>query len=280
MKPAITLWVIMFGVWAVLAAILIAAAGRVEMPTGLRRLGRRLGAAGDGAIEQLGRPAVVLIAVLAWEALMVIVFFGLGKFAKALEPHVDEPVFAWFQARQIPWWSDIWWKITNIGSPTVTQTIVVIGSVVLAVVWRRQCWWLPAATLVIGYLMEKYGQMCIQTIVHRGHPPTTHGTWPSGGMARIWVVYGLVVFLTLIGFQVRNRRIWAAGLSLVLLFETIQAYSRNYNLEHWVTDVIGGFLFGIFLVTGGLGVQWLLRRGGTAPVVPSSIERETSRSAV
>ena len=38
--------------------------------------------------------------------------------------------------------------------------------------------------------MEKYGGIIIKKVVNRGHPPTTHGTWVSGGCARLLIVSG------------------------------------------------------------------------------------------
>ena len=269
MHAAIVVWLLALGGWAVVSALVIAFAPRAALPAGVAGVVRRLRAAADGAAPSLTRPALAVVVALTVEAAAVIVFFVLGRLAKALEPHVDVPVFHWFEARQLGWWSDYWLKITKIGSPTVTQTVLVIAAVLLALQWRKRRWWVPVVVLVLGYLMEKYGQNCLQTIVHRGHPPTTLGTWPSGGMARIWVVYGLTVFFALKGSRTRNPRLWAAGLAVVLLCETIQAYSRTYNLEHWLTDVIGGFLFGLFLLTGLLAVQWVLDRGSEATTAPA-----------
>ena len=46
----------------------------------------------------------------------------------------------------------------------------------------------------------------------------------------------------------RSRRMWVAGWGLVACLVSIQAYARIYNLEHWLTDVLGGILFGTVLL--------------------------------
>jgi hypothetical protein len=151
-----------------------------------------------------------VVALLAGATGILAVEWVVGLGAHALQGSVDWPVFRWTRAHQSPLWTDVWWKLTQIGSPTVTQSLVVAGGIALAVLWRRQAWWLPVSALVIGYGLEKYGQVILQLVVHRGHPPTTLGTFPSGGCARVLVVYGLIAFFVARWYRGgRSRGAWA-----------------------------------------------------------------------
>lgn len=181
--------------------------------------------------------------------LMLLVLWPVGRLAKALEPHVDVPVFHWFQDRQVGGaWSHAWRTLTNIGSLDLTQGLSLLGAVVFAVLFARRGWWVPPVAFLGGYVMEKYLQQALKLVVDRGHPPTTLGSYPSGGCGRVLLVYGLLVFFALRWARVRSHRLWALGGSLVALAATVQAYARTYNLEHWVTDVFGGLLFGCLLL--------------------------------
>jgi membrane-associated phospholipid phosphatase len=131
--------------------------------------------------------------------------------------------------------------------------------VLLALYFRLPYRWLPSVLLVLAYFATKYAQTIVKATVNRGHPPTSLGTWPSGGVSRVIVIYGLIVFFLIVRFRPRDRRLWFAGATLIAVLATIQAYARIYNLEHWITDVIGGFLFGpMLLLTMILGyLTWV-----------------------
>jgi membrane-associated phospholipid phosphatase len=260
MPPAIVVCALAFSLWGGAAALTILFAPRLHLAAGTTGLRRRLVAAVDAAAGQVGRVPVAAFVAFAAEAVAVVLFWALGRVAKMLEPLVDVPSFQWFEHRQVPGWTRIWRVLTNIGSPNVTQLLVVVGAIGLAVLWRRRRWWVPGACLVLGYLMEKYGQIVLQTMVHRGHPPTTLGTWPSGGMARVLVVYGLIAYFLLRAVATAGARARAVGAAAVAFCATVQGYSRTYNLEHWLTDVIGGFLFGLFLLSSLTAVAWILDR--------------------
>lgn len=193
------------------------------------------------------RPVLALTVGLAGFGAIILVTWPLGLLAHALQNTVDWPTFRWFQARQIPGWSKLWHVLTNIGMPRLTQVICGLGGIFFGIVWSRtgRRWWAPPAVFACAYALEKYTQMLLQSVVHRGHPPTTLGTYPSGGCARVIIVYGLVVAALLLWRWPGNRRAWAYGATVVAILWAVQAYARTYNLEHWVTDVAGGTIFGL-----------------------------------
>lgn len=248
MSGAITVAVVTIAVVAVLSAAAIITAPRWTEPTWLVHGRRRVSLAVDGSVPYLGRISLALTVALSGFAVTLIIMYFLGKFAHALEPSVDVPVFNWFQERQIVGsWHSVWETLTKMGNRAQTQRIVVVGALVLAVAWRRRGFWIPLFALPVGYLFEKFGQMLVSRLVDRGHPPTTLGTWPSGGCARLMIVYGLVIFFVLSWRNV-SRRGWVAGWSLLALLVTIESYSRTYLLKHWFTDVVGGVIYGALLL--------------------------------
>lgn len=231
----------------------------------------------DEGIERFGRIVTAAVIWLAGAALTVVLCWWAGKLAHSLQDSVDWPVFRWWQARRDAGWSDIWLKLTNIGMPRLTQAFAFGAAVVFALVWliRGRRWWAPLLMCVFGYGFEKFGQIIIQDVVDRGHPPTTLGTFPSGGCARVLIVYGTIIFLTVRWWAPTNRRAWAAGGTLLALLLSIQAYARIYNLEHWITDVFGGVIFGILGLTVMVSVFSILDRDAAKPGHGQHVNRHT-----
>jgi membrane-associated phospholipid phosphatase len=276
---------VLVGIIALLAviiagAVLSATAPRWVRPDRLLPLRRRLHVAGDGLVSAFGRLAAGLAVIFASAGFMIGLLWALGELAQKIERYVDHPVYNWFAARQVEPWSSVWWKLTNIGKVDYNQRTVAVAAVVFAVLFavRGMRWWAPPFLLISGFLLEKGVQETDKVLVNRGHPPTTLGTWPSGGCARVLVVYGLIVFLALTWLRVRSKRVWVAGWSVVALCETIQMYSRTYNLEHWITDVIGGVLFGTMILLTMLAVARIVlpKESEAAPRAPRHADRNGS----
>lgn len=235
----------------VLGLVAVVTAPRWRTPTWLRRVSGRVAVVVEVSVSQVGRLLTASVVVLAGGGLIVAVLWLVGWPIKLTKQVVDVPVFQWWasnSAEAPQWWSRTWLTLTNIGGLNETQLLTVLFAVGLAVVWRRGRWWIPLVVLPIGYVSEKTLQDLLELVVNRGHPPTTLGSFPSGGCARVVLVYGLIVFLLLWGVRPQDRRVWAAGAAFVAVCATIQAYARTVNLEHWITDVAAGLLFGLMLL--------------------------------
>lgn len=250
MQAVVAVWVVWILTVLAATAVAVVLCPRWRVPRWWMALQSRSTPVLKVSLHNLGRAPTALMVYLMGAAVVLMVGWPLGLLAHAVQGRVDEPVFGWFEVRRLGWWSDIWLKLTKIGSPDITQRITVVAAVVFAIVWavQRRAWWFPLLAMPLAYGLEKYTQILLQTVVHRGHPPTTLGTFPSGGCGRVLVIYGMVIFLTIAWLWPRSRRMWVAGWGLTACLVSIQAYARIYNLEHWLTDVIGGIAFGIVLL--------------------------------
>lgn len=238
---------------------------------------RRAGVVVDTSVHQVGRVTTALVVLLAGGGLAIAVLWPLGWPIKLAERAVDVPVFHWWQERYDSswgWWRHAWTTLTNIGGLTQTQTLTLVFAVVLAVLWRRRRWWVPLTVLPTAYVMEKTLQDLLKLVVDRGHPPTTLGSFPSGGCARVILIYGLIVFFLLRWRGTTNPRTWVAGGAVVAMCAVVQAYARTFNLEHWITDVFAGVIFGLLLLATAVSAVLVLDRDATAPAVERPRQRD------
>jgi len=256
-------------------------ASRSLVPRRLRRAAAAAQSATDAASTAVPRWVVALVVVAAGYGATLMLMWVLGRTAHALEPAVDIPLFALARDHQVPGvWTSAWQLLTLMGNRHQTQTLVVLGAVLLGLMWwrYRRPAWVPALALGSTYLLEKYGQMVVKKAVDRGHPPTTLGTWPSGGCARLIVVYGVIALLVLALVAAdQRRRAAVVAWTIVAVLATAEAYSRTYLLKHWFTDVVGGVIYGLLLLAiaaAGLGIL----AGSSSPRV--SLGREEDEASI
>jgi hypothetical protein len=242
--------------WGILAFLVLAAGGVLILTTPDVGTIGWVHALGSHGVEWLGRPLAALTWLVLGGVLVVAVCWPLGLLAHALEDSVDWPVYHWVNTLYHQGWSELWWKLTNIGKPRVNQAFALLGALFFAVVWAVEDWgwWKPLIGLPLIYLVVKYGQIFLLTVVDRGHPPhaaggrPTLGTYPSGGCARVILVYGTLIFLTVWWLWPTSAEAWYAGWTLTAFLWALQAYARMINNEHWLTDVIGGTIYGALLL--------------------------------
>jgi membrane-associated phospholipid phosphatase len=211
--------------------------------------------AGGGRLGALAVSALVLVVGVA---LLVLVIWALGALAKSrLVAGVDRPLFDWFVAHRAGWVTSAMNGFTGIGSYTATALVAVVAGVGLAL-YRREA--LPLL-LLVTVPVEKYLQQAIASLVEAPRPPASlsigpAGAFPSGGSARVVLVGGVVAWL--LARWSRGRRPAVAGWTVVALLAFAEGYSRLYLGRHWVSDVLGGWVFGAFLLAVLLAAATLL----------------------
>src|SRR5262249_50699343 len=107
--------------------------------------------------------------------------------------------------------------------------------------------WVPPVLVGSVIVVQKYAQTGVAKLVDRGHPPTTLGTHPSGGACRVVLIFGVLVFL-LFAYTGAGRRVRGLGWGLIAMLAFVEGYTRTYLNKHWVTDVLGGWAFGVMLL--------------------------------
>jgi hypothetical protein len=203
---------------------------------------------GNAAAERfgsIGGAAIVLVS--GWVA-VIAVGLALGFLAKHIQHAVDEPVFRWVNPRVSGnSFTSLNEKLTYMGNTPIIEVVSLVGIVLLACIYRRR-WWLPVIGIVVSFLDERLLQNFLAKVVDRGHPPTTLGTYPSGGVGRLLGVYAAIVILAIMVIP-RLSRAWRAGLWTGLATAgVIEAFTRVYLSKHWFTDALFALPFGTLLL--------------------------------
>jgi membrane-associated phospholipid phosphatase len=238
---------------AALAVIVPAVAGPPLAYGPGRRIARsrvagRTGAAIDGLVAALGRPAAAVVVLLAFSAAVITVFWPLGVLAHGLENAIDWPVLTWVTSRRNPDFESFNWFCTALGDRYPLKWVTAVGGLVFAALWRRR-FWIPLLAIPAAFVVEQYVQTIVSGMVDRGHPPTGLGSYPSGGVARIVMTIGALALFTSLTFRLSRR--WNRTLgTVVLVLATYEGYSRIYVQKHWTTDVVCGLIFGPALFLG------------------------------
>lgn len=235
-------------------AVVVMRAGRGHPVATVEGWGRRglvrLGRARGSLITELGPMTSAVLIGLAGLAAVVAICWPAGEVASSVEVAVDRPFFAWTQ--QI--------YASRSGLATVAATVTQMGdlyplvafaagaSVIFAILWRRRSWWVPPLLLFGTLAVEVTIQRLLKVVVDRGHPPTALGTYPSGGIARVLALGGVVVFLVVLTWPQLSARKRALLWATVALLAAIEGFTRIYLLQHWLSDLFGGWLFGLLLL--------------------------------
>lgn len=161
--------------------------------------------------------------------------------------------------------------ISAIGYPVQSAILLVVAVVALWVIRLR----LEALFLLASLLADALGGV-LKIVVgrHRPQPDLVHvvqrlsdGSFPSGHTLHYTVFYGFLIFVVATNF----RPSWPRTLVIVLFAIPIAlvGLSRVYLGEHWVTDVVGGYLIGaLCLVALIYGYLWTKQRFAVASRPP------------
>ncbi len=225
--------------------------------------------------------AVRIGALVAGGALLVyLLMAAIGTAVVHGGPVIDKPALHWIVAHRVAGWARVLDRLTKIGDTWTTWGAAAAAAVCLAVTARARRW-LPPFLLAGAIVVDHYTTLAIRHTFHRiGPPGSPGGTYPSGGVDRVELLYGLIAFLLWQAFSGRRRTAIAAAAAVAgLAFN--EAYSRAYLTLHWLTDIGSGLLYGALMLTVFIAATRLVagRAGPPAAAGPEQAASGRARPA-
>lgn len=237
---------------AVTAPLVFVTSSLLYRRFGNRRAPTRLALARSQMTGTLGPVGAFVLLYGAGVFVLTAGGLALGEFVQRIESAVDRPLFDMMENLYDPRWAEPVELVGRLGNTWPTRYAAVAAIVVLTglALWRRARPWVPALLIGTSVVVQKFSQAALAEVVDRGHPPTTLGTYPSGGCVRVLVIYGTIAFLAF-AYLRAGRTVRMYGWSLIVTLAYVEGYTRTYLNKHWVTDVLGGWAVGgaMLLVT-------------------------------
>lgn len=198
---------------------------------------------------RMGSVSAFLVVSLVGVIVTFIVMLPVGVLVKSLQDSVDLPAFKWTLGlvNSGSAFTKFNSYATTLGDRSTIDLVCVIAALILSFAYGRR-WWIPVVAIGVTFFAQHEGQLLLAQLLARDLPPVAHpGTFPSGGVSRVIVDYGVIIVLVILLIGTLSRQ-WRAGLWIGLgAFATIEGFTRGYLLLHWITDIFAGYIFGWML---------------------------------
>lgn len=199
------------------------------------------------------------------------------------------PYFSWdltavraVQSIQAGWFNLLMQSVGDPGYPPQVYALVVV---IILALYFTGCKWEAVAEVFATVGIGAVG-LLIKTLVNRPRPSPNlvhvlatldagKLSFPAGHVESYVAIIGFLWFLAFVRAQ--NR--WVRSISLLVFGEMIAliGISRVYTGEHWLSDVIAGYLFGsIWLVL----TIWFYNWGKTRFFVPHPVAKQPVKEKV
>jgi len=146
--------------------------------------------------------------------------------------------------------------ITALGDSRSVAILLVTISVAMVLIKRP---WL-AAGLVLAVVGQAVSVQILKTIFHRARPAAAYfvengNSFPSGHSTVAVALFGMMCFIAI---RLRLMPVLMAGLLAITVIFGI-GLSRIYLIEHYLSDVLNGYLVGAMWLVIGIGAAELMR---------------------
>jgi membrane-associated phospholipid phosphatase len=241
-------------------------------PAGHRIVGGR-----PGVIARLqsvfGRVSGTILVLAAGTGVIIAICWPIGYAARKFDAQ-DHKIYNWVLVRSnTHWMHSAMSTLTKMSNNRETQVVAGAFMVLLTLAWIRHrrgiAVLVPAVLIITAYEVEHQLQHTLKLLAHRTGPvPAGLGSYPSGGVARLIAIYGLIFYLVLRRLD-KTRSRWAvAGWTILAAATFTEAYSRLYLGKHWISDIFGGLVFGAILLAVLIAATQILDQPDPAPTIP------------
>ncbi len=135
-------------------------------------------------------------------------------------------------------------------SISILIMILIISAVIFIYGLRKDSLFLLSTGIATGVFV-----FLLKGLISRERPLNSiiqelTSSFPSGHAAVSFILFGFFIYLTL-KYKPKMKKLLVAALVIFIL---LIGFSRVYLNAHWFSDVIGGFLLGVFLFFSAMSV--------------------------
>ncbi|HTN98974.1 MAG TPA: VTT domain-containing protein [Nordella sp.] len=201
-----------------------------------------------------GSLAIILFAALAVTALIAFLHIMSSVFGQSALIDTDLSIHNMMQSLRNAPGDEIMTMVTMLGDGAVMGVVGV--AIVLWLLWRRE--WRIAVAVVVTILAARLFVPLMKLWLQRPRPVELSGlpeifSFPSGHTTFATVTLGVFAVLVTHGLRSWGKAVVFAGVGIAVI---AIAYSRIYLGAHWMSDVLGGFLFGAAMIAAfGIAIE-------------------------
>jgi undecaprenyl-diphosphatase len=201
-----------------------------------------------------GSLSIILFAAIAFAALIGFVNIVSSVFGQSSLINADLSIHNMMQDLRNAPGDEMMTMVTMLGDGAVMIAVAV--AMVAWLLWRRE--WRIAGAAFVTILAARLFVPLIKLWLQRARPLELSGlpeifSFPSGHTTFATVTLGVFAVLASHGLRSWGKAVVfaAAGIAVVAI-----AYSRIYLGAHWMSDVLGGFLFGAVMIAAfGIAIE-------------------------
>ncbi len=182
-----------------------------------------------------------------WSIIFILLFIILGILVYQQPSPIDQVVFNFIQPLHTPYLTTIMLGITTLGS---TPLIILLTALTFLFFLRKKeqrTALIIASASIVGFLLGTLSKELFQrTRPENMLQAATGYSFPSGHATKTTILFLLTLYLCKDHVNKHHNKLLTT-LTIILLL--LIGFSRIYLNTHWLTDVLGGYLLGLFVVT-------------------------------
>jgi len=220
-----------------------------------------------------GRVSGCILVLAAGTGVVIALVWAVGYGARNFDAQ-DHKVYNWVLVRaNTHWLHSAMSTLTKMSNNRESQIVGGVFMILLTLWWLRHRRGLPilapAVLIITAYEIEHQLQHTLKLLAARTGPvPAGLGSFPSGGVARLICIYGLILYLVLRRLNLTRSKWAVAGWTILAAATYTESYSRLYLGKHWISDIVGGLVFGVLLLMVFIAATQVLDRPDPAADEP------------
>jgi undecaprenyl-diphosphatase len=196
----------------------------------------------------IGLAALILFIIIAIQVIFQTPLTNLDKKLNIVMPNIENPnLVSFFSILGI------------IFDAKVLTLVVIILALFLWILKLKKEAYFTSITMIISALIT----LILKDIFHIARPlniliQEVDNSFPSGHASIIVIFTGLLTYL--IFNKIKNKTIRGASICISIFLILLISFSRLYLNAHWLSDVLGGFCIGAFILSLAILIKETLEK--------------------